>query len=487
MNRRRFLSLSALGSAALHPASRLLSQTSATPINVTLGGPTGRRIAADFTGLSYESAQLSDPSFFAGGNRQLIDLVRSLGTHGVLRIGGNTSEYCFWKRDPEGKAAAPLEGPLPPDKGHVAPPRRVITEQAIHNLKEFIDAAGWSLIYGLNLGLGTPEMAAEEAAFVSRVMGDKLIAFQMANEPDLFYRNGLRPASYNTTAFNAEWRRFFTAVRARVPNAPFAGPDTAFNNDWLVPFAKEFRHEVKFISSHYYAEGPPTDPSMTIERLLRPDAKLEKEFAGLQQVTGETGLPFRIAETNSCYAAGKEGVSNTFASALWGADFMLRIAQAGGTGVNFHGGGNGWYTPIAGERTSGFQARPLYYGMRLIRELGHGDLLETRLSQPVEGLRVYAVKGQAGDVRIVAFNLNPSHPVLLDLDPGSSNARLRDVWTLTAPRLDATDHVTLGGESIQSDGTLKPMPHSDSKAGSLGRKPAMLAPASGALIEVRTR
>ena len=62
--------------------------------------------------------------------------------------------------------------------------------------------------------------------------------------------------------------------RKRVPNAPFAGPDTAFNNDWLVPFAKAFRNDVKFVSSHYYAEGPPSDPAMDIPRLLRPDPKL---------------------------------------------------------------------------------------------------------------------------------------------------------------------------------------------------------------------
>ena len=247
----------------------------------------------------------------------------------------------------------------------------MITEQAIRNLREFLDRLpGWSLIYGLNLGLGTPKMAAEEAAFVSHAMGSKLLAFQMANEPDLFYKNGLRPANYNAEQFMAEWRRFFEAVRKRVPQAPFAGPDTAFNNDWLVPFAKAFRNDLKFVSSHYYAEGPPNDPTVDIPRLLHPDPKLEREFAGLQEVTKETGLPFRLAETNSCYGGGKQGVSDTFAAALWGADYMLRIAQAGGIGVNFHGGGYGSYTPIAGTRAKGFEVRPLYYGMRLFRERG---------------------------------------------------------------------------------------------------------------------
>jgi hypothetical protein len=453
MDRRRFLSLSAFGAAASTPLVRLLAQPAPLPVNVSIGKPTGRRIAEDFTGLSYESAQLSDPDFFTGNNQQLIDLVAGLGQRGVLRIGGNTSEYCFWKSDPKahGISTNPIQDALGPDKGHKPPPRRVITEQAIRNLREFLDRLpGWSLIYGLNLGLGTPEMAAEEAAFVSRTMGAKLLAFQMANEPDLFYRNGLRPSTYNADQFIAEWRKFFQAVRARVPDAPFAGPDTAYNNDWLVPFARAFRNDVKFISSHYYAEGPPTDPSMNIERLLRPDPKLEREFAGLQQVTKETGLPFRLAETNSCYQGGKPDVSDTFASALWGADYMFRIAQAGGIGVNFHGGGYGWYTPIAGTRKKGFEVRPLYYGMRLFREAAPGgELLDANLSTAPDGLRVYAIQRADGRTTLTALNLSLDHPIDLSLDHRFAG---KPLLRLQAPSASAKTAETLGGATIANNG-----------------------------------
>jgi hypothetical protein len=476
MNRRRFLSLSAFGTAALHPVSRLLAQAAPLPVTLTIGKPTGRHIAEDFSGLSYESAQLSDPDFFAGDNKQLIELVGGLGQHGVLRIGGNTSEYCFWKSDPKahGISTNPIQDALGPDKGNKAPPHRVITEQAIHNLREFLDRLpGWSLIYGLNLGLGTPKMAAEEAAFVSRAMGSKLLAFQMANEPDLFFKNGLRPSSYNAQQFIAEWRRFFEAVRKRVPNAPFAGPDTAFNNDWLVPFAKAFRNDVKFVSSHYYAEGPPADPAMDIPRLLRPDPKLDREFAGLEQVTKETGLPFRLAETNSCYGGGKENVSDTFASALWGADYMFRIAQAGGIGVNFHGGGYGWYTPIAGTRAKGFEARPLYYGMRLFREASAGELLDTTLSTAPDGLRVYAVQKPDGHVTLTALNLSLEHPIELTLDQRLTG---KQMIRLKAPNAAAKTGETLGDAAIETEGGWHAKSHETT-----GER-LQLPPASGALI-----
>jgi len=60
-----------------------------------------------------------------------------------------------------------------------------ITPQTIRNLREFLDACGWKLIYGLNMGTGTAEAAADEAAYVMDTIGPKLIAFQLCNEPDL--------------------------------------------------------------------------------------------------------------------------------------------------------------------------------------------------------------------------------------------------------------------------------------------------------------
>ena len=74
---------------------------------------------------------------------------------------------------------------------------------------------------------------------------------------------------------------------------------------------------------------------MTIERLLRPSPALAREFEGMAQTKQDSGLPFRLAETNSCYQGGKRGVSDTFASALWGADLMYQLATAGGVGHQF--------------------------------------------------------------------------------------------------------------------------------------------------------
>ena len=320
MRRRTFLQMSLAAPAAALSMVRATAQ-GAPPVAMRLlldADKPGNAVPSDFTGLSYESAVLSDPAFFAADNTELIGLVRRLGPSGVLRIGGNTSEYSVWT-----PAGAPPSAPAQqagPDTGRQAPPRRPITPLAIRNLRGFLDATGWRLLYGLNLGSEDPQTVADEAAFVARAMGDKLVSFELGNEADLFNHNGLRPPGYGFAQFAAEWRRDFTAVRARVPDAPFGGPETATNSGWLAEFARTFGRDVRLLSQHYYAEGPPTNPAMTIARLLDPqNPRFDNLLAGITAARRNApGVPFRLTETNSCYGGGKAGVSNTLASRALG-------------------------------------------------------------------------------------------------------------------------------------------------------------------------
>jgi hypothetical protein len=482
MNRRSFLRLSAAASATALYRPLSFAETDPGPsVRLTLRPDRlGNQIGDDFSGLSYESAQLGNPHFFSGENTQLAGFLRRLGASGVLRIGGNTSEYCYWTPDPAKQANVQnhVQNNLPnnarnlenmrtgdkanpvafglavgPDTGHKAPAPVSITPEAIRNLREFLDACGWKLIYGLNMGTGTAEDAADEAARVMDAAGSKLIAFQLSNEPDLFFRNGIRKADYDFKQFAVEGQQFYQTIRARLPNAPFAGPDTAYNNQWLVPFAKQFKNEAVFLSQHYYAEGPPTDPSMTIERLLRPNPKLQEEFEGMKATMQESGLPFRLAETNSCYQGGKQGVSDTFASALWSADLMYQLASAGGTGINFHGGGYGWYTPIAGTQEEGFVARPIYYGMLLFAQAGAGQMVECKLDQREQAplLTAYGIRSDAGGMKVAAFNKSATRSVRLTIDAGQRAQRVRSL-RLHAPRVDDTTDATFGGAPMGAGG-----------------------------------
>ena len=100
MNRRDFLTTLAVTAAATSLPRLVHAQdttgTASLTINASATGPT---IPLDFTGLSYETAQLANPAFFSPVNKTLIDLFRGLSPQGVLRLGGNTSEFTTWSPD----------------------------------------------------------------------------------------------------------------------------------------------------------------------------------------------------------------------------------------------------------------------------------------------------------------------------------------------------------------------------------------------------
>jgi hypothetical protein len=205
----------------------------------------GQAIASDFIGLSYESAILAGGGYFSPDNVSGLGLIRSLGEKGVIRIGGNTSERTVWVAD----------------VNHADPASFVITPANIDRLAAALHGLGWKLIYGLNLARCTPAEAADEAAYVANAVGANLLAFQIGNEPDGFGRwTAARPPSYDVSSYLAEWRTLQTAIRARVPGAPFAGPDVSGATDWIAAFAQAIPEGLVLLTHHYYADGPAGAP-----------------------------------------------------------------------------------------------------------------------------------------------------------------------------------------------------------------------------------
>jgi len=452
ISRRGFL---AGGSGLL--AGTLLPRSAAAdapPVTVSLNVNAVARAVVmplDFAGLSYESAQLANPEFFAADNAALVEKVRSLAQQGVLRLGGSLSDFTLWS-GPDAPPPSQAEQEVVDNRARayrewqlvdavVAARRRaVITPEAIHQLRAFLDATGWSLLYGLNFGSGTPQQAAAEAAYVQQALGPRLLAFQFGNEAD-FYGGGHRPKPWEFEQYWADYQRFAAAVKQRAPQARFAGPDVAVRMDWVRDYAEKAKGEAVLLTGHYYAMGPPEDPQMNAERLLHEDPKLAGLLLQAAEAAAIAGVPYRMSEGNSCYHSGKPGVSDRFAAALWGADFMLRLAQAGSAGVNFHGGGDSAYAPIAGDREQGFSERPLYYGMQFIRPLAGCRFLDCALQSNGVNLTAYAAEGADG--RWLVLINKDRRAVRVGLAGASFDDKaLQGVWRLAAPSLDSS-HASL--------------------------------------------
>ncbi len=413
-------------------------------------------VPATYTGLSYETAQLTHEKFFSGDNLQLVHLCRTLGTHGVLRIGGNTSAFTTFV--PSGGVDNSLG--YGPDRGSKAsrqyPGMYQITPQAIDNLQSFLNKTGWQLLYGLNLRHGTPESAVQEAAYVAKVCGPNLLALQFGNEPDLFRDDpgpdGKDGAIWGFDQFIAKWKAMYAAVHARLPEVKIAGPDSAYRKDWAGRFASETKGEISLLTTHYYAEGPPTDPRMTIEYLLHPGERIQTSIYDAMDAAKVAGLPYRMSEGNSCYNGGKPGVSNTFASALWAGDFMLDLAARGSTGVNLHGGGEGVYTPIATDKQGNSSARPDFYGMWLAGQFANATLVRTELTAPagldLQQANVTAYAGKHNGGMLVAVFNKGADSLELALDGVPHHG---DVYRLKAPSLASTTDVTFGRGARSAD------------------------------------
>ena len=447
------------------------------------------RIPLTYVGLSYELAQLSDPAFFSASNGDLVAYFRLLSGQGVLRLGGNTSEFC-WFRASASTPVPRLHVPKNPGENWMPHQLFAITPEAIDALAGFLKATGWRLIYGLNFGNSTPERAAEEAAYVARTIGDRLEFFQIGNEPDLYQKatNGTRPPGWGFDDYVKEWTGFADAVLAHVPGARFGGPDVAASSDWVVRFAEKVSlpmgRRVVALTGHYYAEGPPNDPAVTIGRLLAPNAKIGADIRRIEAAAGPGGPRYRMTEGNSCYRGGKPGMSDAFASSLWAADYMLDLAAAGCAGVNLHGGSSafltaglgghtpgmevargpqqvhsGFYSPIRSEPGIDARAMPIFYGMMFAGQLAGRRVVRTHYDLRGANATVYAARLERGLV-VAVVNKDESKAAELNVRVPANVAKA-SIWTLQGPRLDATEGVTLAGAEITPHARWSPREHSE--------------------------
>jgi hypothetical protein len=477
LSRRRFLS-----SAALTLAATRLRPQSTGPIAVTLAIPPqaeGAAMPANFVGLSYEIHQLSDPQFFSAANTGLIAQFKALSPHGVLRMGGNTSEFEYWKPTPD--SPEPEHPQTRIVEGEPKPEYYPVTAEAVRNLADFLKATGWSCLYGIGMGTNVPKRAAEEGEFVAQTLGASLEYFQIGNEVDLFNRHLRDPQTWNAKTYLDEWLTLARAVSASVPGAKFGLPDVASNVDWLTQIAAMWPSianppRVTTLSHHHYFGGPATNPDVNIPNLLGPAemAKVQKTADTANAAAAKMGARVRMTEGNTCYRGGKPGVSDVFAAALWAADYSLLLAANGYSGINLHGGTYGsiakglggflpgdvmlkdqgqtpeqialhphpFYAPIASFGAE-YVLEPVAYGLKFAGSLSAGTLVKADLTSPLQSAGLdataYAARLSDGRAAVVVLNKDAEKNLEVTLDFGAGKSGELEIETLHAPALDSRE------------------------------------------------
>jgi len=398
-----------------------------------------RAIPADYMGLGFEASSVATPGLLSADNHTYVELVRTLGAQGVVRIGGNVSD--FTRYDANGTAKN-----LPKDT--------VLTKESIRQLRTFLDATGWRLIWGLNLGTGTVENAVEEARAVTDAVGERLIAFEAGNEPDLFSRAGHRQGTYDYAAWHSEFRRYKSAIRAVLPRAPFAGPDIAMASlDWMQSFAKDEAGDLALLTAHHYITGQ-ANPAATIDFMLAEEKKYQPALSKFQAISESARVPWRMCETASFSGGGKAGVSDTFAAALWALDYLFVLSSYGCAGVNMETGVNhlgviSKYTPISDDLAGHHATAPEYYGLLAFAEGSKGEQISLALDAGGLNLTAYAVRLGA-NVTLTVINKDISRDASVSISGVS--AKQARVMRLSAPSLTAATGISLGGAAVEGGG-----------------------------------
>jgi hypothetical protein len=500
LTRRKFLATTA-GSLI---AARLRVQGE-SKVRVALRIPneaTGPHMPVDFVGLSYEVQQLAEPTFFSAENSGLIREFKALSSTGVLRLGGNTSEFAYWKPAPD--SPEPEHPQIREVTGEPKAQYYAVTVEAVRNLAKFLQSAGWTCIYGIGMGTNTPARAAEEAAFVAETLGNRLQYFQIGNEPDLFDRHLRDPKTWSAKTYLDEWLTLARAIAGRVPAAKFGMPDVASRVSWLTDIADQWpslqtRPNVTTLTHHYYFGGPATNPEVNIPNLLKP-ATMEKVQNAANIATAaasKMGARVRMTEGNTCYRGGKPGVSDVFAAALWSADYSLLLASNDYSGVNLHGGTgksvansvggslpgdallqaksetpkqiaehpHPFYTPIA-TFGSDYLLEPVAYGLKFAGSFSGGILLKTDFSTKLQDAGVnataYAAKLPGGQTSVIILNKDAVADLDLELDFGRGVSGAVETETLHAPAMDSREaHITMPTktESLKQGKCSVTVPH----------------------------
>jgi hypothetical protein len=382
---------------------------------------------------------------FSPTNQSLIAIFKNLGIKN-LRMGGGTVD------EPRRPAPSPAD---------------------IDQLFTFAKAAGIKVIFSFRLLNGNPASAPPIAAYIWQHYRPQLESFSVGNEPDWRSYHDSDSRITNYPSYLADWRRFADAIRAAVPEARFAGPDTGSDfpvtraadtdyegESWTQRFADDEKNSglIATVLQHDYV-GQLANGVSAPEAI---DAMLSQEWVMVEYPAlynhvlapvAADRLPFRMTEAND-RIHGVVGASDTFASALWALDYMHWWAAHGCAGVNFHN--NEWLKTdtVFLDANGDYHLNPRAYGIKAFDLGSHGKVATVAISNP-DGVNLtgYAVRG-ATNLCVTVINKEHNggaRTANLMIVPGAEWKRAEILFLTGRP--GKKTGISLGRAPIRNDGS----------------------------------
>jgi hypothetical protein len=356
------------------------------------------------------------------GNARLRSLAAALSP-AFMRVSGTAANTtCF--AESEDASAAPAEC------------KNILTRRRWQSVVAFSRAVDAPIVTSFAISAGArdadgawkPEQARRLLA-ATRLMGGRIAAVELMNEPDLPDIGGA-PAGYDAAAYARDFAIFSAFMKREAPDVMVLGPGTAGGPTDAALFAAS-APAIDAVSYHHYGAvsarcGGRQTPEAALSEawLLRTDQTLA--FYRELRDRLAPGKPIWLTETAET-ACGGNRWSATFLDTFRYLDQLGRLARAG-VQVVMHNTLAASDYGLLDEQT--FAPRPNYWVALLWRQLMGTTVLDSGV--PIEpGLHVYAhcQRSTSGGVTLLAINTDRNEARTLSL-PDASERYMLDAGTL---------------------------------------------------------
>ncbi|KAJ6507834.1 glycoside hydrolase family 79 protein [Mycena vitilis] len=415
-----------------------------------------------------------------------------------VRVGGNTQDTATMFPSLPGNKMMTKESQDTANPTHT--PGLLFTPDVLYMLANISGMVNIEWYLGIPLNDTTnPRLGIAEAG--EAILGNRLVGFQVGNEPDQYAQHGHRPDTYSPADFSNDFGTIDKDLRAdskvSVVDGKLIGPSLSGvwqpQQMWEANFIPDHKQSLAAISMSFYPENNCAkvfgganatgviDPQQVFASYLDHTAgqKIAANYLSSTALAQTFNLPFVMMETNSASCGGFPGVSNSFGSALWALDYGLQLAYSNFTNALLHVGGQGvYYNPFTPPPTNqstfhSWTIGPIYYSTLAVAEAfgssNQSRIIDLQMNGNNSKTPGYAIYDGGVLARLALFNYvtDPTGASAYTASfaigggtTGQANGTPAQVKVkyLVAASVSAKDNITWAGQTFgtafESDGRL---------------------------------
>ena len=413
-------------------------------------------IPSNFVGLSIEVGDLINGYFQcpSTANTTWVNTVKFLGSNGVLRIGGASSD---------------VNAPTPP----------ALTQAIANNFATCVSSlgAGWTLIYGLDLNANNSAVAATQAGYIDTAFGSIQHIFQFCNECDSYL---------SSSVYGTRWNAYYTSVSAAVSGLIVDAVDIGNfqNTQTYVAQQSVGVSGLREYTQHWYATS---NGQMVNAAQMIASPQNQATFNNfIYNYNWAGSTPFRLAETNNIASGGNTGLSDRFMSAAFALNQAITFFKSSAVGINWHNAYNGsaalsaYYNPVIQLNDGNFGAGSEFYGLFLFSKIEGQNMIPLSIggNGNVTGI---ATKGTNGNANIIVVNNDQNTSVIVTPNQTSAWTTANVLQISTSDKNGCTSlNPIVGGAPINEGGSW-----SGAAVSLSAGNPVNLGPCEAALIQIQ--